>query len=142
MGTLHPPFHGHVLLRLALPHCCRCYGSGPSASSLFSGLPDCRADDDPGRPHRPPLMAALLASVSAALFGVGDFLGGLASRRVRAVLVAAWSQLIGLTLIVGLVFGVLSTAHPVRADFVWGAAGGVVGPPAWCCSTGRCRPDR
>ena len=72
-------------------------------------------------------MAALFASLSAAVFGVGDFLGGLAARRVRALVVAAWSQLVGLGLLAALVFVVLPDTHPTRADLVWGAAGGLVG---------------
>jgi drug/metabolite transporter (DMT)-like permease len=72
-------------------------------------------------------MAALLASLSAVVFGVGDFMGGLASRRVRAVVVAAWSQLVGLGLLVALVAVVLPVTHPSRADLVWGVAAGLVG---------------
>jgi drug/metabolite transporter (DMT)-like permease len=71
-------------------------------------------------------MAALLASLSAAVFGVGDFMGGLASRRVRALLVAAWSQLVGLSLLVALV-AVLPTTHPTRTDLTWGVAAGLAG---------------
>lgn len=72
-------------------------------------------------------MAALLATLSAGLFGVGDFMGGLASRRVRAMVVAAWSQLVGLAVLTVLVVGVLPSSSPSRADFGWGVAGGLVG---------------
>ena len=71
-------------------------------------------------------MAALLAFTSAMLFGVGDFMGGLAARRVRALVVASWSQLVGLAAIVVLVL-VLPPAHPHPADLAWGAAAGLVG---------------
>jgi len=71
-------------------------------------------------------MAALLATLSAAVFGVGDFMGGMAARRVRALVVAAWSQLVGLAVLVALVL-VLPESSPTRADFLWGTAGGLVG---------------
>jgi drug/metabolite transporter (DMT)-like permease len=72
-------------------------------------------------------MPALLATLSALLFGVGDFMGGLAARRIRAVVVAAWSQLFGLTGILVLVLVVVPDAHPTRTDLVWGVAGGLAG---------------
>ena len=72
-------------------------------------------------------MAALLAFTSAMVFGVGDFLGGMASRRIRALVVAPWSQLVGLAGIALLVFVVLPRAHPAVADLAWGAAGGMAG---------------
>jgi drug/metabolite transporter (DMT)-like permease len=72
-------------------------------------------------------MAALLATLSAGLFGVGDFIGGVAARRVRAMVVAAWSQLVGLTVLIVLVLGVWPSSSPSRADFGWGVAGGLVG---------------
>ena len=43
-------------------------------------------------------MAALLALLSAATYGVGDFCGGLAARRVPATTVLLWSHLVGLLL--------------------------------------------
>lgn len=72
-------------------------------------------------------MAALLAFTSAMLFGVGDFLGGMASRRLRALVVASWSQMVGLTAILVLTLAVLPTAHPSGADLAWGVAAGAVG---------------
>lgn len=44
-------------------------------------------------------MAALLALLSSALWGSADFLGGVASRRLPAVAVVAWSQAVGLCLV-------------------------------------------
>mgnify|MGYP006332595171 CR=1 FL=1 len=41
-------------------------------------------------------MAALLALLSALVYGAGDFFGGLASRRAPAVLVTIWAQVVGL----------------------------------------------
>ena len=72
-------------------------------------------------------MAALLAFTSALVFGVGDFMGGMASRRVRALVVASWSQLVGLAGIALLVFVVLPPATPSVADLAWGVAAGLVG---------------
>ena len=72
-------------------------------------------------------MAALLAFTSAMVFGVGDFLGGMAARRLRALVVASWSQLVGLVGILALVLVVLPPAEPAFADVAWGAAAGVVG---------------
>lgn len=45
-------------------------------------------------------MAALLALCSAATYGVGDFCGGLAARRVPAATVVLWSHLLALLLLV------------------------------------------
>jgi uncharacterized membrane protein len=72
-------------------------------------------------------MAALLAFTSAMVFGVGDFMGGLAARRLRALVVASWSQLIGLAVILLLVLVVLPSAQPTVTDLAWGAAAGIVG---------------
>jgi uncharacterized membrane protein len=71
-------------------------------------------------------MAALLALVSAICFGVSDFTGGLASRRVAATAVVLVTNSLSLVLgllAVGLLPG--STFHPT--DLVWGAAGGAIG---------------
>lgn len=70
-------------------------------------------------------MAILLALATAAVYGTADFLGGLASRQVRALLVVGWSQLAGWVLVVALSLVVGGTA--TYADLGWGAAAGVVG---------------
>lgn len=57
-------------------------------------------------------MAVVFALCSAATYGIGDFCGGMASRRVPATTVLLWSHLLGLLL--------LLTAAPL----VGGAAGG------------------
>ena len=44
-------------------------------------------------------MAALLALFSAATYGIGDFCGGMAARRIPATTVLLWSHLLGLTLL-------------------------------------------
>jgi drug/metabolite transporter (DMT)-like permease len=74
----------------------------------------------------------VLALASALVYGTGDFLGGLASRRVAAVVVTFVSQCAGLaTLLL-----VLPLAHghgPDAADLAWGAAGGLAGAVALVC---------
>ncbi len=71
-------------------------------------------------------MSVILALGSAITFGVADFLGGMASRRVAAWTVVIGSQFFGLALLVG-VLPVLPTATYDRTDLLWGAAAGVVG---------------
>jgi drug/metabolite transporter (DMT)-like permease len=70
-------------------------------------------------------MAALLALVSAALYGVGDFCGGLATRRASAAAVVLWSHLLGLLLVVASLAVV--SADPTWGDVGFGAAGGLAG---------------
>jgi drug/metabolite transporter (DMT)-like permease len=70
-------------------------------------------------------MAVILALCSAATYGVGDFCGGMAARRVAATTVLLWSHLLGLTL--------LLTAAPLvggdagGGDLLAGALGGLAG---------------
>ena len=70
-------------------------------------------------------MAVLLALCSATTFGVGDFFGGMASKRVAATAVLLWSHLAGVLLLLAstLVISGEATAHDVGL----GAMGGVVG---------------
>jgi drug/metabolite transporter (DMT)-like permease len=70
-------------------------------------------------------VAILLALATAVVYGGADFLGGLAARRVRALLVVGWSQLAGWALVTVLAVG--TRGSPVPADFGWGAAAGAVG---------------
>jgi drug/metabolite transporter (DMT)-like permease len=70
-------------------------------------------------------MAALLALCSALVYGVGDFCGGLATRRATATAVVLWSHVVGLLLVVvslPLVQGELRAR-----DLALGAVGGVAG---------------
>lgn len=71
-------------------------------------------------------MTHVLALLSAALFGVADFAGGLATKRISAWTVAGWSQLLGIPI---LVLGLMLVPSPevTRADLGWGAVGGVFG---------------
>jgi drug/metabolite transporter (DMT)-like permease len=74
-------------------------------------------------------VAVLLALLSAVLYGTGDFLGGVASRRAGAFAVTVVSQCVGLVgLLVGLAF--LHGRGPSGAGLVWGAAGGLCGAVA------------
>jgi drug/metabolite transporter (DMT)-like permease len=71
-------------------------------------------------------MTQLLAITSAALFGIADFAGGVATRRLNPWLVAAWSQLLGVPiLVVGLV--IVTTDDVLTADLIWGGVGGLFG---------------
>jgi drug/metabolite transporter (DMT)-like permease len=70
-------------------------------------------------------VAALLALVSSAVFGIGDFCGGMATRRAAAAAVLLWSHVVGLLLIVATVpfIGGEPTAH----DLLVGGLGGLAG---------------
>ncbi len=68
----------------------------------------------------------LLALASALLYGSGDFLGGLSTRRAPMLLVVALGQAAGLgALLVLLAVMPPATASP--ADLAWGASAGVFG---------------
>jgi drug/metabolite transporter (DMT)-like permease len=71
------------------------------------------------------VVAALLALFSAATYGIGDFCGGLAARRIAASSVVLWSHLLGLTLL--LASTVVITGEVTRGDLVIGAVGGLCG---------------
>jgi drug/metabolite transporter (DMT)-like permease len=71
-------------------------------------------------------MSVLLAIGSALTFGVADFLGGMASRRVATWSVVIGSQFFGLLLLV-VVLPVLPAADYGASDLAWGAAGGIAG---------------
>jgi drug/metabolite transporter (DMT)-like permease len=71
-------------------------------------------------------MSQLLAFSSAVLYGVADFAGGLASRSMRAIGVAGWSQVCALPLLVIGTF--IVSADDVRPADVWfGALAGLFG---------------
>lgn len=70
-------------------------------------------------------MAVFLSLLTAALFGTGDFLGGLAGRRVRVLQVLAVSHLVGL---VGITIAALFLADEfIAVDLAWGALAGASG---------------
>jgi drug/metabolite transporter (DMT)-like permease len=71
-------------------------------------------------------MTEFFALGSAALFGIGDFMGGFAARRATPLRVTALAQLVSIGVLVPLVLIVPVTV--VRgSDLVWGAVGGVFG---------------
>lgn len=70
-------------------------------------------------------MAILLALCSAATYGVGDFCGGMAARRIATTTVLLWSHLLGLGLL--LVASAVVSADVVGVDLALGAVGGLAG---------------
>jgi drug/metabolite transporter (DMT)-like permease len=70
-------------------------------------------------------MAALLALSAAVAYGVGDFLGGVAARRVPATAVVLWSHVVGLVML-GLMAPLLGGA-PGGGALAIGALGGLFG---------------
>jgi drug/metabolite transporter (DMT)-like permease len=71
-------------------------------------------------------MASLLALSGAVLWGVGDFLGGFASRRLAVLTVLAISQAVGLAGVVLWVW-IASDPFPGRSEILPAAAAGVSG---------------
>jgi drug/metabolite transporter (DMT)-like permease len=70
-------------------------------------------------------MAALLALTAAAAYGAGDFLGGVAARRIPATAVVLWSHVIGLLVL--LVAAPLMGGEATARALGLGAVAGVVG---------------
>ncbi len=71
------------------------------------------------------MTAVVLALGAAALWGTGDFLGGLATRRVSVLTVLFWSQLVGLA---GLSVWVVASGAARPDTGLWFAlAGGIAG---------------
>ncbi|GAA5145125.1 DMT family transporter [Pseudonocardia eucalypti] len=67
----------------------------------------------------------MLAGVAAMTFGVADFLGGSAARRVPSVVVAVLAQVAGLILLLTVLFALPSALVP--AALLWGALAGAAG---------------
>ena len=70
-------------------------------------------------------MAITLALLTAALFGTGDFLGGLAGKRMSVLRVLAISHTIGLVLIT--IGAVVIADEFLLGDLAWGALAGIAG---------------
>lgn len=70
-------------------------------------------------------MAVVLALFSAATYGIGDFCGGMAARKVPATSVLLWSHLLGLLLLV--VATPLVGGSPGPGDLLIGGIGGLGG---------------
>jgi len=71
-------------------------------------------------------MTQILAVTAAALFGVADFAGGLATRAHSAWRVTAWSQLFGVPLLLVAV-AVVGATQVTALDLILGAAAGTFG---------------
>lgn len=72
------------------------------------------------------MLTALLGATTAALFGSGDFFGGLASRRSPALAVTGVVYLVG-ALVFSALLLVVRPELVTRSDLLWGAASGVAG---------------
>lgn len=70
-------------------------------------------------------MAALFALSAAVAYGVGDFLGGVAARRVPPTAVVLWSHIVGLTMLVAL--APLAGGDLTTQALAVGALAGVLG---------------
>lgn len=71
------------------------------------------------------MLSAALAFVGALVYGSADFLGGLAARRIRAIVVTAVAAFSGMVLL--LVLAPFVGGAPTAADLAWGALSGVTG---------------
>lgn len=72
------------------------------------------------------MLALLLATAAALIWGTGDYSGGKASQRAGALQVTVLSQLLSLPILVGCV-ALTAGATPRPTDIGWGAAAGVAG---------------
>jgi drug/metabolite transporter (DMT)-like permease len=77
------------------------------------------------------VQAVVLALCGAALWGTGDFLGGLATRRLLVLIVLFWSQLAGLLGVAGWI-AASGDARP-GIPLLYAAAGGVAGAVGLGC---------
>ena len=77
------------------------------------------------------MSAVVLALAAAALWGTGDFFGGLATRRVNVLIVLFWSHLAGLAG-VAIWIVVSCSARPGR-DLLYAAAAGIAGAVGLGC---------
>lgn len=68
----------------------------------------------------------LLASATAVLFGISDFLGGFASRRDAALAVTARAYLLGVVVMAAATL-IFPGARVAPADLAWGTVGGLCG---------------
>jgi len=72
------------------------------------------------------MTTVFLALATSLLFGVGDFLGGIATRRDTPYAVTGTAHLFSVVLL-GIAVVFLPAAHPTSADLLWGAASGLSG---------------
>jgi hypothetical protein len=71
-------------------------------------------------------MTQLLALSAAALYGVADFAGGLASRSISAWRVTVWSQVFGLPLLI-ISVTIIGSSDVTTTDMALGAVAGLFG---------------
>ena len=75
------------------------------------------------------MLTAVLSLTGALVFGAADFLGGLAAKRMSAILATAVAALVGIRGALPLAYPLIGgewTAH----DVLWGAVSGVIGAVA------------
>ena len=74
-------------------------------------------------------MAFLLAGLTAVLYGVFDFAGGLATRRANVLVVAVWANIVGLgiALLLAMIHHQVVGASVTLPDLAWGAVSGLAG---------------
>jgi len=68
----------------------------------------------------------LLAAAAALVYGVGDYCGGRASRKIDSLVVTCAGQIFSLMLL-GIFLVILGDPAPGMHDWLWGAAGGLGG---------------
>ena len=71
-------------------------------------------------------MEILLAAAAALVYGVGDYCGGRASRKIDSLVVTCAGQIFSLILL-GIFLVILGDPAPGMHDWLWGAAGGLGG---------------
>ena len=71
-------------------------------------------------------MEILLAAAAALVYGVGDYCGGRASRKMDSLVVTCIGQVFSLVLL-GIFLVILGDPAPGLHDWLWGAAGGIGG---------------
>ena len=71
-------------------------------------------------------MEILLAAAAALVYGVGDYCGGRASRKIDSLVVTCAGQIFSLMLL-GVFLVILGDPAPGMHDWLWGAAGGLGG---------------
>ncbi|MEI7506811.1 MAG: EamA family transporter [Actinomycetes bacterium] len=71
-------------------------------------------------------MEILLAAAAALVYGVGDYCGGRASRKIDSLVVTCVGQIFSLMLL-GIFLVILGDPAPGMHDWLWGAAGGLGG---------------
>lgn len=86
-------------------------------------------------------MGVLLAVMSAAIWGVADFVGGVSARRMAAAMVTVVSQAVGLVLL-AMVAALFVAGAPTSDDLVTGAVAGACGGAGlvvfyWAMSRGQ-----